>query len=390
MVHTGNSSNQFVGLPKSLGQAAGCSTSSVNTCAAPLIRTPLGCSTSIYILQIRGRRPADKQYLQSLYAYDSIINYKCQDVFSQIANLFLIDFELSLHILSNYGKIISTKIGGNVLADKVLDLGKVEITKAEEEPHVPSKVQADTLFTFTSQLEFLMNSLKKKMLSPRYCAEDIRYLNIPNFEKLAFPMRCFCDINMHRLGEHLAWYGYYGLAFSKEWGMKNCIQPIQYINPKSHLREDFSEAFSKALSSKGESSDSLNALKNYLLHELMYWKPYQGKFKNRNTQENETKCFTDECEWRFVPDVTVEGFDQVLFDKNKLDTELFYKMSNAMDGLDKISLKFEYSDIKYIIVKNGSDFVELSKLVSTLTNNRILEHEIVSKIIIWDKSGGDF
>lgn len=292
--------------------------------------------------------------------------------------------------MSNYGKIISTKIGGNVLADKVLNLGKVEITKAEEEPHVPSKVQADTLFTFTSQLEFLMNSLKKKMLSPRYCAEDIRYLNIPDFEKLAFPMRCFCDINMHRLGEHLAWYGYYGLAFSKEWGMKNCIQPIQYINPKSHLREDFSEAFSKALSSKGESSDSLIALKNYLLHELMYWKPYQGEFKNRNTQKNDIKCFTDECEWRFVPDVTVEGFDQVLFDKNKLDTELFYKMSNAMDGLDKISLKFEYSDIKYIIVKNGSDFVELSKLVSTLTNNKILEHEIVSKIIIWDKSGGDF
>ena len=59
------------------------------------------------------------------------------------------NLEPSLHILSNYGKIIPTKIGGNVLADKVLDLGKVEITKAEEEPHVPSKVQADTLFTFT-------------------------------------------------------------------------------------------------------------------------------------------------------------------------------------------------------------------------------------------------
>ena len=102
----------------------------------------------------------------------------------------------------------------------------------------------------------------------------------------------------------------------------------------------------------------------------MYWKPYQGEFKNRNTQKNDIKCFTDECEWRFVPDVTVEGFDQVLFDKNKLDTELFYKMSNAMDGLDKISLKFEYSDLKYIIVKNSSDFVELSNLVSSLIEKR--------------------
>lgn len=61
-----------------------------------------------------------------------------------------------------------------------------------------------------------------------------------------------------------------------------------------------------------------------------------------------------------------------------------------MDGLDKISLKFEYSDIKYIIVKNSSDFVELSNLVSSLIDNKISEHELVSKIIIWDKSGGDF
>ena len=45
---------------------------------------------------------------------------------------------------------------------------------------------------------------------------------------------------------------------------------------------------------------------------------------------------------------------------------------------------------KYIIVKNSSDFVELSNLVSSLIDNKISEHELISKIIIWDKSGGDF
>lgn len=271
-----------------------------------------------------------------------------------------------------------------------LNLGKAEVKKVTEEHHVPSRVQADTLFTFTSQLEFIIKPLKSKMLSPRYCVEDIRYLNIDQLKKLAYPMRCFCDINMHRLGEHLAWYGYYGLAFSKEWGMKNFIQPIQYINPQSHLCKDFAEAFNVALNSKGDTNVELATLKSYLLHELMYWKPYQGEFKNRNTNESGIKCFTDECEWRYVPDVTIEGFDQVLFDENKLDTELFYKMSNAMDGLEKISLKFDYSDIKYIIVKTNSDFVELSNVISKLSENKITEHELVSKIIIWDKSGGDF
>ena len=57
------------------------------------------------------------------------------------------------------------------------------------------------------------------MLSPRYCEEDIRYLKISNLKRMAYPMKCFCDINIHKLTEHLDWYGYYGLAFSKEWGM---------------------------------------------------------------------------------------------------------------------------------------------------------------------------
>lgn len=30
-------------------------------------------------------------------------------------------------------------------------------------------------------------------------------------------MKCFCDINLHRIGMHLDWYGYYGLAFEKNW-----------------------------------------------------------------------------------------------------------------------------------------------------------------------------
>ena len=64
------------------------------------------------------------------------------------------------------------------------------------------------------------------MISPRYCVEDISYLKIPKLKRIAFPMKCFCDINMHRLDVHLGWYGYYGLAFSKEWGMSRGIQPI--------------------------------------------------------------------------------------------------------------------------------------------------------------------
>lgn len=139
-------------------------------------------------------------------------------------------------------------------SNKVLSIGKAESVKVEANQHIPSKVQADTLFTFTSQLDFIKKPIKTRMLSPRYCAENIDYLNIDKFKKLAYPMRCFCDINLHRLGEHLEWYGYYGLAFSKEWGMKNRIQPIQYINPESHLCVDFGQAFNAALNLQSNTS----------------------------------------------------------------------------------------------------------------------------------------
>lgn len=108
----------------------------------------------------------------------------------------------------------------NSSSDK-LQLGKVQPRKSNEKKHIPSKVQADTLFTFTTQLEYLIKTIENRMVSPRYCEEDLHYLKIRGLKKIAYPMKCFCDINMHKLEDHLSWYGYYGLAFSKEWGMRN-------------------------------------------------------------------------------------------------------------------------------------------------------------------------
>lgn len=274
--------------------------------------------------------------------------------------------------------------------EKSLNLGKVE-TKTKKYNHTPSKIQADTLFTFTTHLEHLISVIDLSMISPRYCEEDIRYLRIRKLKKIAFPMKCFCDINLHRLGEHLSWYGYYGLAFSKEWGMNNGIQPVQYINTQSALCKDFSEVFSKALKldTKNE-SEVQHSMKNFLLHEMMYYKPYEGKIKNRNTNSVRKKCFTDECEWRFIPDVTVSGFQQVYYDENILNAGTLNSLSNAMIGIKDISLQFKYSDIKYIIVKNYDDFKELVSRIELLKIEKMEKYELVSKIIVWDISKEDF
>ena len=259
----------------------------------------------------------------------------------------------------------------------------------KEDNHIPSTVQADTLFHFTDELKFIINYLTKKMLSPRYSNENISYLHIKGIDEMAFPMKCFCDINLHKLEVHIHSYGFYGIAFSKDWGMKNKIQPIQYINPKSILSSDFTQAFNIALNTVKESSDNEKVFKNFLMHELMYWKPYQGEQAN-NEGIMLTKCFTDECEWRFVPDVTEAGFDQVLYKKSQLDKQKYDVFSDAMDGIKEISLQFEYADIKYIIVKSRDDFKDLSSVIKGLIKDEFERSLLISKIIVWDESKGDF
>lgn len=126
---------------------------------------------------------------------------------------------------------------GESMSKNGLNLGRAEGNKTPRKKHTPSTIQADTLFNFMTKLEYLIWAIKSKRLAPRYCDEDLEYLRIPNLKKIAFPMKCFCDINMHKLGVHLEWYGYYGLAFSKEWGMHKGIQPVQYINAQSNLKK---------------------------------------------------------------------------------------------------------------------------------------------------------
>ena len=274
---------------------------------------------------------------------------------------------------------------------KRVNLGNAEQTKAKPQKHVPSTVQADTLFTFTSSIDYLITTIRNGMISPRYCAEDLGYLKITGIKKMAFPMNCFCDINMHKLEDHLSWYGYYGLAFSKEWGMSRKIQPIQYINPDSELRKDFATAFSAALKAdSSKQSVAQRKMKNFLLHQLMYYKPYSGIFENRNTKKRSRKCFADECEWRYIPNVSVADFQQVYYDQTIINSGGLVGMSDAMSGVPEISLKFEYSDVKYIIVKDNSDFVKLTTAITELGIDDGCVHELISKILIWENSRGDF
>ena len=271
-----------------------------------------------------------------------------------------------------------------------VELKNVKNPITESETHIPSTMQADTLFTFTDKLEYITNYLRSSAIFPRYCMENIEYLNIANMRRIAIPMKCFCDITLHRLCTHLEWYGYYGLAFSKEWGMKKGIQPVQYINPQSYLCKDFSESFNSALNADAENeTEAQSKMKNFLLDQLMLYKPYEGMMENRRTHKSEMKCFTDECEWRFVADMSSTDYNQVYFDNDILTNNLV-DISNSIELNPDLHLKFDYGDLKYIIINNDDDFNQLVNEFKNLDLPLTTENRLISKIIIWNTSKEDF
>ena len=269
--------------------------------------------------------------------------------------------------------------------DKLYQVSETEYEK-KDIPYVAPSQTADTLFNFVKERKFLEDAIRSKKLSARYCKENIEYLHL-GIKEIAFPMKCFCDINMHKLEEHLSWYGYYGIAFSKKWGMEQGIQPLQYINPESELCKEYGLAFKDALRNNDK---EYQKLRDYIALQLMYLKPYSGPFKNRITGRPQNKCFTDECEWRFVADVTALEMEEIITDPIKMAEGVLLLMSNSLNGREEASLSFEYKDIKYIILEDISDYNAFLEFIENLDIENEYKKLLISKLLVWSEAKGDF
>lgn len=254
---------------------------------------------------------------------------------------------------------------------------KVENIDKEDSKQIPVQ-SANTLFRFFKEFKYLKDVLSHSGLAPRYCEEYVEYLDIP-YNIIAYPMICFCDINLHKLKTHTENYGNYGIAFSKDWGENKGIQPIQYVNPNSILCKDFSEAFNHSLTSKGD-----NILQDYLLTHMNFIKPLKGKMKIGD--DIKERIFTDECEWRYVPDSNKLQIPTVLVDQELTTIDIW----NEIASKDEYRLHFEYEDIKYIIVEKKSDFFEVCDLLEELNLDKRTMTQVISKVRVWDDERSDF
>lgn len=274
--------------------------------------------------------------------------------------------------------------------EDIITLGFDNISSNQiNQNYTPSVIQANTLFNFVSERKWLFDAIEKKYLNPFYCEEDISYLHIPT-KKIAIPMKCFCDIRLSRLDYHMNFYGGYGIGFNKEWGLERGIQPVQYINPDSEFAKLISETANMLIRNEVETDEISENLKSMFTFELFYLKPYSGELKNRKTSEVSMKCFEDENEWRYIPNMEKLGMPQTFSEGNFVNQKQIDEYNETIAKTDSVSIKFEYSEIKYIVLENETDFFDFSNYLKSCGIKETDRDILKSKVLIWNKAKEDF
>ena len=297
---------------------------------------------------------------------------------------------------------------------------------------------ANTLFNFMTEFGFLQNILYKKAIVPRYCIENMDYLNVKlgakKFTDIAILQKCFCDIPLHKLAEtfnvsgtgdsfnslsiedkfkiqhnntHFDFYGKFAIGFSKQWSEQKRLQPIHYLNIESTFIEQFKQVLNEALN-----SDELpDVYSDDIVQRLAFIKPLRGLMQRKFRQQDGSdisveiqKNFHDECEWRYVPDsatLSAVQLESIIANTNIIENfELREKINKSLETeqYSSLWLRFEYDDIRYIIVPDNYYRIKLIQAIKKIPNqmfsktkNISLQKQImISKILVLEEIRRDW
>lgn len=297
---------------------------------------------------------------------------------------------------------------------------------------------ANTLFHFMSKSEYLKSILMNRAIVPRYCMENIEYLDIHigdiSFKEVAILQKCFCDIPFHKLtdnfevngvGEvykllndfeklilaknntHPDYYGKFAIAFSKSWGENKNLQPVHYINENSLYKIEFTKLFGSVLSADSIPEEYVRDI----LNRLSFAKPLRGIMKRtikRNNSENVSvefyKNFHDEKEWRYVPNPTVLSaakIECIIANPNILNLRagiIKINDSLATEKYRPLWLEYNYDDIRYIIVPDLHSRIDIINTIMDIPDaqfdnqSQVLmqKYILISKILVLEEIRKDW
>lgn len=202
-----------------------------------------------------------------------------------------------------------------------------------------SKISSKYLFHFTKSAEILVSILKNGFY-PMTAIEDISFM-LPNYKeaKVGIPMVCFTDIPLSESEIHREEYGEFGIGLTKEWGMKNGLNPISYVVKGSEMYNSFNHMQFIA-KDNAVLLDQENDTDTHVLNMMEAFMDYTGYLKEYTSDmDMNKKPFYDEREWRYLPPFKEPevGMDGLC---NRLDISIVNDKQKRMDLNEKMKAKY--------------------------------------------------
>jgi hypothetical protein len=217
-------------------------------------------------------------------------------------------------------------------------------------------LSSNSLIHLTKTKEAIVGILESNF-KLKYCMEEINTSS--GSITAGFPMVSFCDIPLSEIKNHITKYGSYGIGLKKEWANRNGLNPVIYVDKHSILGSQFRLSFQKLLT--GKDKEELLDHEIAIFDLVRYMKNYQDKL-NHNGVVEEHYRYSDEREWRYVPDYKVVN---PFVSKNNYNT--VEKKNTENKKLEHLELFFEPNDISYVIIEKES---EISEFIDVLRKSK--------------------
>src|SRR5882757_2686457 len=107
------------------------------------------------------------------------------------------------------------------------------------------KLSSNSLFHFTGKFDAVKAILSDRFYGS-YCKEVFMFKD--QITPMIIPMICFCDIRLETIARYSA-YGKYGIGLTKEWGIRNKLNPVFYLEKDSLLADSLIASMYKSLPS---------------------------------------------------------------------------------------------------------------------------------------------
>ena len=243
-------------------------------------------------------------------------------------------------------------------------------------------ISTNSIIHYTGSFKVLASILKEGFRL-KYCLEMLHIDD--NKSHAAHPMISFCDIPLSNSAQHFSAYGKYGIGLSKEWAIKNGVNPVIYIDRNSLFASCVKELIIERRKTKTNLTDKQ---KKEILQIKSYAKNYSGPLKRKSIKTQNYR-FYDEREWRLVP--SAEILQKAPFSVNSSkykERKDFYNKK-----VSEIRIKFGVNDISYIIVKDTSQIPKMTNYIRNTYSKLCTADELdilLSKICSTDQIIADY